>query len=308
MIYMDMKEILKEFKIDEFTNSSLIKGGFNKNWIIETSKEKYFLKRRSTTEKRRIETDSKASKHLSEKKVPSAAPIKARNGEYTVKRGNYAYSLFDYIESEEYREDPELLRKAGETLFKMHKNLKGFEHTLHNKDAVEWSREQCREPIPQKTLSRAKKTIEKAGEEIKNENPPKTTIHWDYHGGNIRVKENELYVFDFEFTHEDYRIMDIANSLICFTALSSENIRYSNALSFIQSCEIDEGKARIFLNSYNNIQNKEKNLLPEALLVSWWGWVFYTLHQKNTYNIEKERMNYFPKWVENNKEKIRGLI
>lgn len=239
MIYMDMKEIPNEFKIDEVTNTSLIEGGFNKNWVIETPKKKYFLKRRPITEKRRIETDSKASKHLSEKEIPSADPIKARNGEYLVKKNNYAYSLFNYIESEEYREEPELLKKAGETLFKIHKELKGFEHTIYDKDAIEWAKGHCKGPIPKETLSRTKKTIKKAEKRIKDENLPKTTIHWDYHGGNIRVKEDELYVFDFEFTHEDYRIMDIANSLICFTALSQEDIRYSDALSFIQPCEID---------------------------------------------------------------------
>ncbi|MEM5804900.1 MAG: phosphotransferase, partial [Candidatus Aenigmatarchaeota archaeon] len=266
---------------------------------------RFFLKQRPEGHVPNTVTDCEVSRFLLKKGIETGEPVMSTNGAYAVIEGKHVYCAFSFKEGKEYRYSADNIRKAGEALAEFHRNTIGYSgSTSFEGDAFGWSRRMI-EGL--EGLDGWKERLDNAERTFKEHEPKllKTLTHWDFHGGNIKIIEGKVVPFDFEFAHHDYRILDIANSSICFAAIRSPD--YGNAESFIQKCELDFGKNRLFLDGYRNItpiNDEEAGVFPEALDVAWIGWISYTLKNRKCGEKAVENAKYFPEWVERNRERI----
>ena len=302
-------KILNRYGLGEETSFEEVSGGFNKNYDISVSGGRFFLKQRPSSHARNAVTDCQVAEHLKSQGIDTGKPVKSLDGNYTVKDGMFVYCMFDYKDGELYQYSEDNLRIVGESLALFHKGMHNYEgRTSFDYSAIEWSMEML-EGLD--NLSEWKGKINAAERVIGTYRPPKCLIHWDFHGGNMKIVDGKAIPFDFEFAHYDYRILDIANSAICMAAINHDETNYGNAESFIQKCELDFEKNDAFLSGYEKILHlteEEIKVFSEALEIAWIGWTAYTLKNMECSKQTIENAKHFPNWVEKNRYDISKNI
>jgi len=298
-------KVLNEFGIKSKPKYIEVPGGFNNNYDIFVSEGRFFLKRKPESRVSNTLTDCEVSQYLFEKGVETGKPLKSAEGVFEVRDGGYVYSMFNYKDGENYNFSDENITKAGESLAMFHANMIDYARKISfGEDTLTWSKEMLEELEIEgwkEKLSNAEIEFAKHLSRML-----KTPIHWDFHGGNIKIIGGKIVPFDFEFVHYGYRVLDIANSSICLTAISPPD--YGDAESFIQKCELDFRENRLFLAGYENItslNDEELQVFPEALDVAWIGWTAYTLKNKKCSAETVKNAKHFPDWIEANRERIR---
>jgi len=77
-------------------------------------------------------------------------------------------------------------------------------------------------------------------------------MHCDYHPGNLKYRDEKCVgVFDFDWSKIDYRLFDVALSLIRFTGIWDD-----------QEAGLRLDKFSLFLKAYNNACHRFANLEP----------------------------------------------
>lgn len=78
------------------------------------------------------------------------------------------------------------------------------------------------------------------------------TIHCDYHPGNLKYRDEKgVGIFDFDWSKIDYRLFDVALSLVYFTSVWDDRKKGLRADKFA-----------LFLNAYNGACHRFKNIDP----------------------------------------------
>lgn len=275
------------------------RGGFNKNWIVYSDEGKYFLKRRPTSRRENALADCEISDHLINNGITTAIPLKIVKSDYLFSDDNYVYSLFEYIHGSFYRD--ELLPSVAKIMAEFQEKTKNYDGIIGmENNALEWTYSLST------NFENYDKYISKAEHELKEINLSKSLIHFDLHAGNMKFRGRKAIPFDFEYAHFDYKLIDVANSLICLSALDPNEIDYGNAETFIRPCKLNFQKSKIFISEFNKYSNikDEIEALPACLNIAWLGWALYTLNNIKYCEKTIKNVGFFPKWVEENKEKI----
>ena len=77
--------------------------------------------------------------------------------------------------------------------------------------------------------------------DVKFEGMPEIPIHCDYHPGNLKFRDEKCVgVFDFDWSKIDYRLFDVALSLVYFTGIWND-----------PTTELGQEKFLLFLSTYN---------------------------------------------------------
>ncbi len=288
-----LKDLLPSYGIEP-RKFCLRKGGFNRNFIVEASQGIYFVKeRKGRNASNRSSTDAEISCFL-HPIIGTANPIRNKDGHFTTNQNGSSYTVFEFLDGEDYREEEFL--EFAEVLRRFHSEMRSYNGTLFNgNDALKQSYELI-DAMPQfgRYLDSILKDME--GQE-------KTIIHSDLHAGNAKFRNGKLIPFDFEFSHEDYRIFDVANTLICLAALNPYELDYTDARSFIRRCELDMKKAGEFVRKYGI----DAKALPSALQLAWISWSLYTFKNLECSEETRRASLYFPEFVEQNKQRIERL-
>lgn len=301
--------VLDAFSVDKSASLEGIRGGFNNNWIITTEHEKFILKSRPATHMRNSVAESELSEFLTNKEFPTANPKKHFGGDYVLKHHDLVYSMFDFIEGRGYEDSASDLRSSATSMALFHKETNLYNGTLaFENNAISWLTELLKDynGLYKKEFGEISRKSVNNITKIKN-SLPTSTIHWDFHAGNLIIKRGKTYIFDFEFVHRDYRIMDIANTLTLLAALNPKEIDYTNALTFIKECELKTEKAEKFISNYKEVltvSDNEIEALPDAMTLAWTSWCLYTFNKLRHSKKTAEGALYFPAWVQKNKSYI----
>ncbi len=320
-----IKSVVKDFGITEVKRIELFHGGFNANWLITTSNGKFILKRRAEEEREKSIKEALLSNILSGK-ISTASVVMASSGSPEVTKKGWCYTLFEFVEGRKYDYSDADLSRLAATMARMHAATRNPDAlTIENVpdfrwNAIDWSNsyvEKCKKGglVNQNTIAKAKEILAKArrrvGKAERSSELERTMVHWDFHPGNVLIAGSKVYIFDLEFAHIDNRTADIANSIILLTALDMAKIRYDDAATFIQRCEIDLDKLYVFIKSYSGVYKlsaEEVFVLPAYLEIAWLGWVFYTFYKMPRSKAKESDSLYFAQWVEDNIERIAQTI
>lgn len=298
--------VLPQFGINNVEKIDLIQGGFNKNWIVLAQKKKYILKRRPINEKEHSENECKSALLLIKNGILTAKPSYI-DGRFCVVQDSFAYSLFEYIQGEEFIDNKRNIELMAEAMAKVHK-IKNSLNIHFEGDCIKWGKRWILNyNYASKEILEIINYYRNIEKNIERDKLPKTIVHWDLHPGNVIFSGDKIYVFDLEFVHKDYRIADMANSLTLLAGIDLKRVNYGDALTFIQKCRLDFKKASWFIDAYhkiNKISETEIENLPYFLQIAWLGWSFYTLHKKRVFDVNFSDVLYFPRWVEENKYNI----
>ena len=271
----------------------------NKNWIVYSDKGKYFLKRRPIKYKERAFADCEISEHLLRKGMLTAKPLKTKDNNYIVFEKDYVYSVFDYIQGSFYKD--ELLPHVAKTMSDFHEKTRDYKGEVGMKvNAIDWTYSMI------KGFEGYEKYIARAENDFSGVDLSKSLIHFDLHAGNMKFRGAKAIPFDFEYAHKDYRLLDVANSLICLTALDPKELDYGNAETFIKPCELDFQKSKTFILEFNKLSNigEEIETLPSHLNLAWVSWALHTFKTMICSERTIKNAEYLPRWVEENREKI----
>ena len=305
MVEDSLDGILAKFGINNVEKFDLVHGGFNKNWIVSAQKKKYILKRRSINEKQNSEKECKIASLLIENGISTAMPISNKNENFCVEHGPFVYSLFEYIDGKKFNGSKRNIEMIAEAMARIHL-IKNEMNINFEGDCISWGKYWILS-YASKYISEIINCYNNAERTIRRSKFPKAIIHWDIHPGNVIYSGDNVYVFDLEFIHRDYRIVDISNSLTLLAGINLKKVNYGDAMTFIQKCKIDLKKASWFVKAYNKI-NKLSEIeiqnLPSFLQITWLGWSFYTLYKKKIVDTDLSDIIYLPKWVEENKNNI----
>ena len=275
------------------------RGGFNRNWIVYADEGKYFLKERPIKHKERALVDCEISEHLLRKGVKTAKPLKTKDGNYLVSEKDYVYSLFNYILGSFYKD--EFLPSVAKTMSDFHEKTNDYNGEVGMRmNALDWTYSMT------KGFENYEKYITKAENDFKGADLSKSLIHFDLHAGNMKFRGRKAIPFDFEYAHTDYKLLDVANSLICLTALDPKELDYGNAETFIKPCKLDFQKSKTFISEFNKLSNIEEEIetLPSHLNLAWISWALYTFKTMDCSERTIKNAEYLPKWIEENREKI----
>lgn len=294
----DLAQILREYDVNAVRLKEK-RGGFNKNWVVYADSGKFFLKRRPLNRKERALADSEISDHLLMKGVTTTRPVKTKDGNYLVLDNKYAYSLFDYFRGGFYKD--EALPSVARAMSDFHEKTADYRGEVGMKtSALEWTYSMLDD------FEQYKKYISRAEDDLTRADLSKPLIHFDLHAGNMKFRGLKAVPFDFEYAHRDYRLLDVANSLICLTALNPREIDYGNAETFIKPCKLDFRKSKTFISEFNKSSNIEDEIetLPSQLNLAWISWALYTFKTMNCPEKTVKAGEFLPRWVEENREKI----
>lgn len=273
------KEVLKKFGLVEMYELSPLNGAFNTNWLVSSKKKKYILKRRNIKNLKNSKKEV-ILQDLLKNKINTAAPVFSLDNSEVVISRRWCFTLFEYIDGRAYSEsihDFALVANALSDLHYKTSDIKDLSKTKipdFNWTVIKWAKEfveLCRKSglINIYHIEEALLYLNLAEKEIgrlEHIKPlRKSLVHWNFHNGNLLIKGDDVYVFDFEFAHFDNRIADIANSLPFFVSHSQAKIKYDDAATFIQPIKFDMIEFERFLSLYDCI-NQNYNLTAPAAL------------------------------------------
>ncbi len=88
--------------------------------------------------------------------------------------------------------------------------------------------------------------------DVKFEGMPEIPIHCDYHPGNLKFRDEKgVGVFDFDWSKIDYRLFDVALSLVYFTSIWND-----------QATGLRPGQFFLFLSTYNKACHQLDRISP----------------------------------------------
>lgn len=280
----------EHYEIGELTHVKEILGGYcNKSyeiWMSDSGRDRrYFLRlyNPNVTENE-ILFEHKLLDHLKSKGFTlSASIVPCRNGKtvvhtHEIHRGNSAFwTLFEFLEGEAKYSwtstnltDHELA-SAAEILAHLHHCGHGFKKppgadrvqprimefipTFKNTCLVfmEQANERRCDLLIKDNLKTISKTID-YGISFYNrfKGMKELPIHCDYHPGNLKYRDGKgVGIFDFDWSKIDYRLFDVALSLIYFTSIWDDRI-----------AELRQEKFILFLNTYNKSCRQFTHIFP----------------------------------------------
>lgn len=222
-------------------------GYLSHNFVLQSGKEKYFLKQYKYDDLERVEQIHRVQDFFHEGGIPIIHAIIAKNGKEIFEYKKKFFTLLPYVQARLIRRKdrtPEAYFSAGQMLAKIHLLSKNGYPKIVDKRFRHWRKEefeeQYREILSEITRKKMKSSFDKLAlkvirlkRELANKEKlnfksfkPTHLIHGDYHGSNIffDAKNNVSHVFDIEKAEAAPRAYELARSLdfMCFSTHFNE--------------------------------------------------------------------------------------
>ncbi len=258
-----ISKICAEYGIGESVNlEKALEGVLNHNYIIETSKGKYFIKSVREKKKKHLQYIYNVEAFMGSMGISAVIMLKTQDGKIFIELDGEVYTLYKYIESdrshvyslEEYKNMGALLAKIHEAgaqapeIFS-EKQMKVLSRTLAMERYEKWKGELLAKPELTDPEQLFLKYINLKLEWVPKfphieECPNPTLIHGDFHAGNLLMdKETRqiVGVCDWEQALMAPRGYEVARSImyICFY----DNFKVETALE----------TSKAFLSGYNSV-------------------------------------------------------
>jgi Ser/Thr protein kinase RdoA (MazF antagonist) len=253
-----LKTVLSQYPIGKLISIQAIESSKrNDNFTVEDSTGcRYVLRRfRRNNQEARIRFQLAFQQHLLDSGFPTPGIVKTVTGDMLVYMDNHYWTVFEFVEGNEFNQSIEQIAEAGWRLAQFHNVVDSFAQQEvvvgFNRMPDWWTRgdEELSELQKffagidiEKELDCIKKCVTQFTRQWpaeKNKSLRQTWEHGDYHGRNMVFVGNEMRaLFDFDVVHRGPRIEDIGRALFVF---GCERPGLSNIRPEI---------ARLFLDNY----------------------------------------------------------
>lgn len=298
-----LQKICSEYDIGESISIEKIpEGVLNDNYILITSKGKYFIKSVREKAKERLKMIAGVETLMKDAGIPAVAMLKTKSGDIYIEDGNEVYTLYPFIEAEKssnYSGDD--YRVMGEMLGKIHtvgqgkipddlelkqfkrpatevilERLRAYKENINNKNSPNDIDKLFLEYIDFKLI-----TVPKIKEVTLDNN---ALIHGDYHPGNLLLDENTrkiIGVCDSEKAEFGPMSYELARSLL-----------YS---CFYDGYKIDRALAdsRLFLQGYLSVFPMSIEEIMDGLNMRIYRMVLSSWLEEKYYKEKDTRANHF---------------
>ena len=266
MKYM-LRLVLDHYNLGELKSARRVGHGFvNENWILETLRGQYFLKRRHPDLRNPtvICAQHGLNKHLRQSGFPAPAILPTKSGETLLVLDGEYFEIQEYIEGSPYQDTNEAhFQAAAVTLGLYHACIHGFnpasncdlgarysplvvvENLTRLTDLWELKRDPALTSVLRQLKSHA---ADLAVHFSEHHELPCLIIHGDYHAGNLLFQGNHVVgVVDYDKACWQPRVVELAEALIYFASPCPGHLKHLVYPGFL-----DWDKFTTFLRYYSS--------------------------------------------------------
>ena len=273
----ELARVLSYYNLGQLSTARWIERGFvNDNWIVETTRRRYFLKRRHPDLRRPdlIRAQHGLIERLRQANFPAPTVVPTATGETFLVLGDEFYEIHEYIEGEPYDHDwPAHLEEAALTLGRYHVHIENFAPQAlrnlgelysptilstiltHLTEAWRLDRDRDLAQVARQLEAQAADlAIRFAGHGAL----PHLVIHGDYYAGNLLFDGDRIVgVVDYDKARWQPRVVELAEALIYFASPRPGHLKHLVYPGFLDW----EPFAR-FLRNYARAAAPNENELP----------------------------------------------
>ncbi len=291
--------VLSHYALGQLQAAQRIEQGFvNKNWIVDTDRGRYFLKRRhpdphkpeQTIDTRLILAQHDLMKWLREGGFPAPAIMPTAGGETLLILNGELYEIQDYIEGDFYDHNRSAhLEAAAITLGRYHARVKGFapralctRGELYSPTYASTAlrlvttrlHEACQlgeDPgLPAAIQQLRGRAHDLAARFARHGTLPRLVIHGDYYAGNLLFRDDQIVgVVDYDHASWQPRVVELAEALIYFASPRPGQLKhlvYPGFLEWKPFTRFLQGYARLV-----TLDEDEVRALPDYIYCIWFG-------------------------------------
>ena len=273
-------------------------GAMSSTMALNTDQGKLFLKRYKPTSDLdlspsmhipRIAFTHAVQKYLGKLEFPIPRLLRNRDGDTLTVEGSDSYAIFEFVEGQGYDAAQPIgaLHSAGETLGRIHRELRGFQPTLGFKwvpmheevfnllrPRLERIRITASEtdgyPVSRKQIDEWMVEVGRLAAELSVPDEGDWIIHGDYRAQNLKfdAEERVKSLLDFDSARPANRAYDLAYALVFFP-------------SVYQDTPLTSRQKSIFLEAYEAVcplTSEERNALPAHLRLAYLRGMTLWLH------------------------------
>jgi Ser/Thr protein kinase RdoA (MazF antagonist) len=294
-----LSHVLGFYRLGSLQAARRLEQGFvDDNWIVETDRGRFFVKRRHPRRRQSdhlIRAQHELMQFLRRGGFPAPVIVPTAGGERFLLVDGEVYEIAECIEGAPYDPDrPQHLVAAGETLGQYHTLVKGLvlpvlrgRAELYRPANARTELERLREAWQiehDPGLLEAAREIEAQIEALaarfaEHTVLPRWTIHGDYHGGNLLFQGDRIVgVVDYDKINWQPRITEVVEALIYFSSPRPGHLRYLVYPGFLERRPF----AR-FLQGYARtagLDEDEIQALPDYVWCIWLSMSLYRLWQR----------------------------
>lgn len=234
----DIARVLAHYDIGRLRSCRRAGHGYvNDNWIVETTADRYFLKRRhpSLKKPRLISAQHALIRHLGSVEFPAPAIILTRQGTTFLELQGEIYEIYEYIPGDLCDPArPAHFAAAARTLGWYHTAVKRFDHQFFHQPSQRYTPARLVQIINRlmnawqgRTSPALDPLIENLWKHARDltarfdefEDLPELIVHGDYYAENLIFQGDEVGgVVDYDLARRSWRATELAEALIYFTA------------------------------------------------------------------------------------------
>lgn len=283
----ELQRVLGYYDLGNLRSARRAKRGFvNENWVLETTRGRYFLKRRHPhlCNPDVIRAQHALIAHLRGAGFPAPAVVPTASGASFLALHGGCYEIQGYIEGAPYdHASPAHFREAALTLGRYHTHVQSFApQVLRNQGelcspailnatltdlAHAWELEQDRD-LASIVRQLAAHAVDLATRFADHRALPHVVIHGDYYAGNLLFEDDRIIgVVDYDKARWQPRVVEVAEALIYFASPRPGHLKhlvYPGTLNL-------ESLAR-FLHHYARaatLDESEGQALPDYVRCIW---------------------------------------
>jgi Ser/Thr protein kinase RdoA (MazF antagonist) len=246
--------VLRDYDLGELRGARRVEHGFvNDNWILETTRGRYFLKRRHPALRNPniIHAQHVLIKHLRQSGFPAPIIVPTRSGGTLLMASGEFYEIQEHIEGEPYeRTSRAHLEVAAATLGLYHVCVRGFvpqalghPESLYDPVLLTTSLDELIEAWELDQDASLADTIEHLGSHAVDLSTrfgghgelPHLVIHGDFYGGNLIFEGDCIAgVVDYDKACWRPRVVELAEALIYFASPASGHLKHVAYPGFLE--------------------------------------------------------------------------
>jgi len=295
----ELSLVLEHYALGQLQAAQRIEEGFvNDNWLVETARGRYLLKRRPpsqrkpgrTNDLRQIHAQHNLMKWLRAAGFPAPAIVPTTGGETLLLLNGELYEIQGYIEGSPYDHNRSAhLEAAAITLGRYHAHVEGFAPAMlctlgdlytptSASAALRLVTTRLHEVGQLSQDPGLAATIEQLGGRVRDltarfarhEAFPRLVIHGDYYAGNLLFRDDQIVgVVDYDKANWQPRVVEVAEALIYFASPRPGQLKHLVYPGFLEW----EPFTR-FLQSYAHVVTLDENeirALPDYIYCIWFG-------------------------------------
>jgi homoserine kinase type II len=283
----ELARVLTRYNLGELKAARRVERGFvNQNWVVQTSRGRYFLKRRHPHLRQPdvIRAQHALIARLRHAGFPAPAIVPTVSGETLCILGGEFYEIHGYIEGQPYDHDRTAhLEEAAVTLGRYHTHVQGFApramrargelysptilRTNLTDLAEAWRLDRDPESV-QAVRELEAHAAELAAGFVQHGALPHLVIHGDYYAGNLLFDGDRIVgVVDYDKARWQPRVVELAEALIYFASPRPGHLKH-----LVYPGTLQWEPFTRFLHHYARavaLEEREARALPDYIRCIW---------------------------------------